>query len=84
VLVGLHREAGVRVAEPFGDDLDRRAVRDEKRCVGVAEVVKPDARQLGALDDAGEELAERLRVEEAAAGATASALPSVPPDLTRS
>ena len=36
VLVGVHGEAWVGVAESFGDDLDRDAGGDEERGVGVA------------------------------------------------
>lgn len=39
VLVGVDREGGVGVTEPFADDLDVFAVSDEQRRVGVAKVV---------------------------------------------
>jgi hypothetical protein len=50
MLVGGHRETGVRMAEPFRDDFDRCAGRDEKAGMGVSEVVKSDARHIGAND----------------------------------
>ncbi len=63
VLVGGHGEPGVCVAEALGHDLDRNSVRDEQRCVGVAQIVQSDSRQSGAGNDAGEQLADRLCVQ---------------------
>ena len=57
-----------RSAAAFGDDVDRGAVGDEKRGVGVAQVVDLDAWQLAAADDAVEALADRFGVEEPAGG----------------
>ena len=42
VLVGGHGEAGVGMAESFGDDLDRCASGDEQAGVGVAQVVEAE------------------------------------------
>jgi hypothetical protein len=42
VLVGLHRQRDVRVAEAFADDLDRHPFLDQEAPVGVAAVVEPD------------------------------------------
>jgi hypothetical protein len=58
VLVGLHREAGVGVAEALADDLDGHPCGDEQRGVGVAQVAEPDAWNEGASGDPVEELAE--------------------------
>ena len=44
-MVGGHGETWVGVAESFGDDLDRHSGGDEEGCVGVAQVVEPDARE---------------------------------------
>ncbi len=44
VLVGVHREAWMSVAESFGDNLDRDTGRDEQRGVGVAQIVEPNPR----------------------------------------
>ena len=52
----------------IGDDLDRGAVGDEQRSMGVAQVVEPDPWQAAALRDAVEELADRFGVEEPAGG----------------
>lgn len=57
VLVRVHRERRVGVTEAFRDDLDRDAVGDEQRRVGVAQVVKADAWDVTASDDTVEELA---------------------------
>jgi hypothetical protein len=64
VLVGVHRERWVRVTESLAHDLDRHARGDEQRCMGVADIVKSNARQRGAADEPVEELADGLRVEE--------------------
>ncbi|MFT7650123.1 MAG: hypothetical protein ACI8Y4_004888 [Candidatus Poriferisodalaceae bacterium] len=62
VLVGGHGEAGVGVAGAFGHDLDGDARGDEQGCVGVAEVVEPDAGHGESGEVAGEELADRFGV----------------------
>jgi len=51
VLVGGHRERGVGVSEPFGDDLDQLAVFDQQGGVGVAEIVEPDLGEFEAGDE---------------------------------
>jgi hypothetical protein len=60
VLVGVHRERRVRVAETLAHHLDRHADGDEQRRVRVAQIVEADAWQLGASDGALEELTDRL------------------------
>ncbi len=45
MLVGVHGERGVGVAEPLAYDLDRFAIGDEQRGVRVTQVVEPDPRQ---------------------------------------
>jgi hypothetical protein len=64
VLVGVHGERRVGVTEPFGYNLDRHTVGDEKPGVGVAKVMKTDPGELGSPDDAVEKLANRLGVEK--------------------
>ena len=68
VLVGGHGEAGMRMAEAFGHDLDRRARAREQGGVGVAQIVKPDCREIEACELAGEELADRFRMHWEALG----------------
>ena len=62
VLVGGHGEAGMAVAESFGDDLDGRAGGDEEPGVGVAQVVEADAWDVGAGEVPVEQLADGLGV----------------------
>ena len=47
VLVGVHGESGVGVAEAFGNDLDRHSICDEQRRMRVAKIVEPDSGQTG-------------------------------------
>jgi len=61
VLIGVHRERRVGVTEAFGHDLDRGAVGDEQRGVGVAQVVEPNPWQAAALHDAVAQSISTLR-----------------------
>ena len=65
VLVGGHGEAGVGVAEAFGDNLDRCAGGDEQTGVGMAQIVKANAGDVGAGQVPIEELADRFGVHRA-------------------
>ncbi len=56
------------MTESLGNDLDGRAVGNEQRRVGVAEVVKPDSGQARTFGDAEEQLADGLGVEVPAGG----------------
>ena len=67
-MVGGHGEAGVGVAESFGDDLDRCAGGDEQAGVGMAQVVKADAWDVGAGQVPVKELADRFGVHCASGG----------------
>jgi len=66
-LVGGHGEAGVGVAEAFGDDLDGDA-GGETGGVGVAQVVESDRGYVESGNLAGEELADCLGVQRPAVG----------------
>ena len=50
MLAGGHGEAGVGVAEAFGDDLMGAPCSDEQRRVGVAKSVEAEAGHVGAAD----------------------------------
>ena len=56
VLIGLHRQRDVGVAEAFADDLDRYAFLDEQASVGVPQVVEPGGGDPGIADDSVEAL----------------------------
>src|SRR4051812_21647723 len=66
MLIRRHREPRRRVSEALADDLDRYAGLEEQRGVGVAEVVKPEARGRRVRDQPGEDLREPVRVHRAA------------------
>src|SRR5437868_4031162 len=52
VVVGIHRDAGLRVAQPLAHDLDVVPRLEHQAGIGVALVVDADARHAGLLDPA--------------------------------
>ena len=54
MLVGVNRERRVGVAESFGHDFDGDAGGDKQAGVCVSQVVEPNVRQAGTLNDPGE------------------------------
>ena len=60
VLVHGHRERWTGVTEAFADDLERDAGLQQQGGMGVAQVVKPDARQAGTRAQPVEGLGEHV------------------------
>lgn len=65
-LVGVAGDAGVGVAEGFGDDFDVDPGCEHQRGGDVAQVVKADRWQAGGFHEALEEVADLTGVEEGA------------------
>jgi hypothetical protein len=63
VLVQVSRDSGGRVAEPFGDDLQRHALLEHERRRRVARVVQSDAAHAGVPDEPVEPLRHPVRVQ---------------------
>lgn len=66
VLVGLHREGDVGVAEPFADHLDVDPVLDEQAPMRVAQIMEPDGGDAGVRNDPPERFVDGVWVDGSA------------------